>query len=319
LGTQRDFRLSNVKNFLVADVGGTNTRLGIGHPDGTLTDVQAFRNEQVENLRTALGEAAKLLTAPRQAVLAFAGPVDGDTLRLTNRPWSFSRAELERSLALENLVVVNDFVAMAHAAPTLKESDVVRVSGVGPDETKNILVCGPGTGFGAAALINGGGGRASIATEAGHMVLGPAGPEESEIFARLAVTGRPLAVEDVLSGPGLSAVHRAMTNRDLQSEDIIARADQGDKDCSTTVELFMRVLGRIAGDLALAFDARGGIFIGGGVGRALHKQIRESAFRDAFEAHHPYERRLREFPIAVIMHPFPGLIGALEIARTEFG
>jgi glucokinase len=126
-------------------------------------------------------------------------------------------------------------------------------------------------------------------------------------------------VEDVLSGPGLSAVHRAMTSRDLESEDIIARADQGDKDCSATVEFFMRVLGRIAGDLALAFDARGGIYIGGGVGRALHKQIKESAFHDAFEAHHPYERRLREFPIAVIMHPFPGLIGALEIARTEFG
>jgi glucokinase len=81
----------------------------------------------------------------------------------------------------------------------------------------------------------------------------------------------------------------------------------------------MRVLGRIAGDLALAFDASGGIFIGGGEGRALHEQFKESAFRDDFEAHHPYERRLREFPIAVIMHQFPGLIGALEIARMEFG
>ncbi|HEV2000685.1 MAG TPA: glucokinase, partial [Xanthobacteraceae bacterium] len=71
-------------------------------------------------------------------------------------------------------------------------------------------------------------------------------------------------------------------------------------------------------DLALAFDARGGVFLGGGVSRALAQLMAGSPFRAAFEDHPPYQKRLAGIPVHVVMHPAPGLVGAAVIARAEF-
>ncbi len=310
--------MSKEERYLVADIGGTNTRIAIGDRSGSLHALRAFPHARLADLEGALREAADMLGAPRRAVLAVAGAVDGETFRLTNWNWSSSRTELARALNLQEILVVNDFVAMAHSVPVLPETDLLHMGGGKPDMTKNILVCGPGTGFGAAALVRWGRVTAAVATEAGHMSLGAEGAEERAVFARLGAAEARLKVEDLLSGRGLVALHKAMTGTDIPSEAIIANAQGGEETCARTVAFFMRLFGRMAGDLALAFDARGGIFIGGGVGRALRDELARPSFRHSFEAHPPYEERMRAIPICVILHDFPGLIGALEIAKAEF-
>lgn len=306
------------EGYLVADIGGTNTRIAIGDRAGSLAALRTYANDRLDDLEGALRQVADELAEPRRAVIAAAGPADGDRLQLTNRDWSLSRTGLTEMLGLRELLVVNDFVAMAHSVPALRESDLAWTHGRRGDFSKNILVCGPGTGFGAAALIRTGDRSAAVATEAGHISLGAVSREEMEVFARLSTANTHLAVENVLSGRGLAALHKAITGIDLPSEKVIAQADETEEAASKTVAFFMRVIGRVVGDLALAFDARGGIFIGGGVGHALRGHFARAAFRQAFVAHPPYEDRLRDFPVAVILHRFPGLIGALEIARTEY-
>jgi glucokinase len=310
--------LSNSTSYLIADIGGTNTRIATAGARGTFRNLQTFSNDDLPDLGKALAEAARAAGNPKCAVVAAAGPVEGDTLKLTNRAWSISRSKLEAELGVERLIVVNDFVAMAHTVPALTSDDVLQIGDGVAEAHGNALVCGPGTGFGVAALIRHAGDPIAIATEAGHMRLGATNAEEEKIFARLAQSGRSLSVEDLLSGRGLKALHHVMTGTDLSAEAVIASALNGEAEAAATVALFMQVFGRIAGDLALAFDARGGVYIGSGVGVALSPFFSQEPFRRAFEFHPPYEERLRSIAVFVILHPFPGLLGALEIARSRY-
>jgi glucokinase len=205
---------------------------------------------------------------------------------------------------------------MAHSVPALTSDDVLHVGDGTAEAHGNALVCGPGTGFGVAALIRHAGDPIAIATEAGHMRLGATNAEEEKIFARLAQAGRSLSVEELLSGRGLKALHRVMTGRPLGGRGDRC-GENGEAEAAATVSLFMQVFGRIAGDLALAFDARGGVYIGSGVGVALSPFFSQAPFRRAFEFHPPYEARLRSIAMFVIVHPFPGLLGALQIARAQ--
>jgi glucokinase len=309
--------LSNSASYLIADIGGTNTRIATAGATGTFRNLQTFSNDDLPDLGEVLAEAARAAGNPKCAVIAAAGPAEGDTLQLTNRAWSISRAKLEAALGVERLIVINDFVAMAHSVPALTSDDVLQVGDGTAEANGNALVCGPGTGFGVAALIRHAGDLIAIATEAGHMRLGATNDEEEKIFTSLAQAGRSLSVEDLLSGRGLKALHRAMTGADRSAEAVIASAQNGEAEAAATVSLFMQVFGRIAGDLALAFDARGGVYIGSGVGVALSPFFSQAPFRRAFEFHPPYEARLRSIAMFVIVHPFPGLLGASQIARTQ--
>lgn len=299
--------------ILLADIGGTKTRLALGR-DGRLGKIKSLFNDGVPDLPELLERelAAAGKNRPTRAVLAVAGPVDGDHVALTNRAWSFSQAKLKRALKLKRLIVVNDFVAVAHALPVLKAKDLVRIGGGKGKKDGSLLACGPGTGFGVAALIRAAPAPAVLASEAGHMMLGPATADEVEIFARLSEP-KPLVVENLLSGPGIARLHRALAGQALTSDQVITNAKVGHAEALRTVEAFLRLLGRVAGDLALAFDARGGVYIAGGVGRALAPLFATSPFRKAFEDRPAYRDRLAAIPASVIAHPSPELLGALTL------
>jgi glucokinase len=173
------------------------------------------------------------------------------------------------------------------------------------------LVCGPGTGFGVSFLVQG----RAVASEAGHMRLGAANAEEFEVFSKLQRGEGPIAIEHVLSGRGFAALEQALNGSKRNPADIIAADDDASR---RTLKMFMTIFGRVVGDLALAFDARGGIFIGGGLGLALRPFYAWPEFHAAYEAHEPYGDRLRKIPVSLIAHPYPGLIGAAEIARRQF-
>ena len=299
--------------ILLADIGGTKTRLALGRSGG-LGKIKSLFNDGVPDLQELLERelAAAGKNRPTAAVLAVAGPVDGDHIALTNRAWSFSQAKLKRALKLRRLIVVNDFAAVARALPVLKTKDLVRIGGGKGKKDGNLVACGPGTGFGVAALVHTARDPVVLPSEAGHIMFGPATADEAEIFARLSGP-KPLVIENLLSGPGLARLHRALAGQALTSDQIIANAKVGHQEALRTVEAFLRLLGRVAGDLALAFDARGGVYIAGGVGRALAPLFAASPFRQAFEERPTYRERLATIPAYVIAHPSPELLGALTL------
>jgi glucokinase len=299
--------------ILVADVGGTKTRLAIAR-GGRLGKITSQFNDSVPDLPSLLERELAVLgrSRPALAVLAVAAPMNGDHVALTNRNWSFSQAELKRRLRLKRLIVVNDFVAVAHALPVLKARDLLRTGGGSGKKNGNLLACGPGTGFGVAALVRTGREEIVLPSEAGHMIFGPSAAE-AEIFPRPPMQTKPLVVENILSGPGLAYLHQALSGQTLSSDQVLVNAKAGDKAALKTAETFLRFLGRVAGDLALVFDARGGVYIGGGVGRALAPLFATSPFRQAFDNRPTYKERLAAIPTYVITHPSPELVGALRL------
>ena len=255
-------------DILIADIGGTTSRAAFasfgGRPEGIVT----IANDSIDGPE---GVLARLLDGvsprPRAAVLALAAPVSGEEIALTNRNWCVRLPDLSARFGLSPIHAVNDFEALGLGAAVAdgRRSRAARRGAKFSDGVK--LVVGPGTGLGVAALVPAGSGHHVIASEAGHTSFGPAYADEEPIFRRLAETKAPLSAECVLSGPGLSALHEAMHpgTLKLKPDMLVRQARAGNREARATVAMFVRLLGRFAGDMALAFRATGGVYIAGGV------------------------------------------------------
>jgi glucokinase len=129
--------------------------------------------------------------------------------------------------------------------------------------------------------------------------------------------GTPLSAEAVLSGSGLAALHAAMHPDTLKvkAEMIVRQARAGDRAARATVAMFVRLLGRFAGDMALTFRATGGVYVAGGVATGLEPLLDARLFRAAFERHPPYDALLKAIPTALITCEEPGLIGCVAAAE----
>jgi glucokinase len=302
---------------LIADIGATTSRLGLTKADGKPFAVRTVPNDRIADLPTLLSEALEAARRPRPqaAVLGVAGPVDGDRFLVTNRQWSFSTRELARRLELKRMIVLNDFAALAHALPALAPADLVPVGARLPIPRDRLFVCGPGTGFGSALLLAAGRRPQVLASEAGHMRLGAANAEEARVIGHLLRETGPVIVEQVLSGSGLARVHAVLTGQRIPSEAVASAARVGNPAARNTTDFFLRIYGRIAGDLALAYNAQA-VFLAGGVTEGLAPLIANSPFRTAFEEHAPYEDRMALIPVNIIARELPGLLGAAQLARA---
>lgn len=303
--------------ILVADIGGTSSRLALVGPDSHPQDVRIHRNDAFSGFEALIeadlatrGDAADDVGG---AVLAIAGPADGEEVRLTNRDWSFAKQEMRKRFGWQTLRGVNDFEALAYGVPALQPADLVAIGGGEAVAGAPMMVCGPGTGFGVAGLQQIGGEFHAITGEGGHCRLGATNTEEARLIAHMVRELGPVAVEHALSGSGLARIHRILTGDRLSPEEVIALANEGDIEAVETCQLFLRLFGRIAGDFALTFDARGGVFLAGGVSIGLLPFFEASPFREAFEEHPPFDPRLAATPVSVITHPTPGLLGCAQL------
>ncbi|MFG1346025.1 glucokinase [Xanthobacter autotrophicus DSM 431] len=302
---------------LLADIGGTTTRVARAGVDGIPFDIRVEANDSYGSLQELLRAYLTSVggETPRCGALAVAGPIDGDAVRLTNREWRFSMEGLAQELNFLRLEVLNDFEAFAHGLPLLTRDDLLEVGTGRAVPGAPMLLSGPGTGLGTAFILPREEGYEVIPSEAGHMRLGAVTTDEARIVAHLVRDVGPVSVEHVLSGPGLVRLHRILSGETLSSHAIIKAALGGQRQEKESCHVFLRLLGRVLGDLALAFEAKGGVFVGGGIGRAMAHLFAESPFRTAFEEHPPYTDRLSLIPIHVVMHATPGLVGIGEIGR----
>jgi glucokinase len=305
------------RTVLLADIGGTNCRFAVVGAHGRPDRIASIANDGVPDFSTAVAQyLAKTGARPQAGVLAVAAPVDGDVITLTNRAWCVRLSELAAEHGLSELRALNDFEAVAWSLPGLGPDDVKAIGSARDCGTGVRVVCGPGTGLGVAALIPHEGFWRVVPSEGGHMSFGAAAADEEPVFARLRERAGTISAETILSGPGLTRLHQAMypDAGAVRPEEIITRAKSGDHNAQATVALFVRLLGRFAGDIALLFKATGAIYLAGGVGFAIASFIDAVEFRRAFEAHRPYERLLAGIPTFLMQDPEPGLAGCAVFA-----
>ncbi|GJD48409.1 Glucokinase [Methylobacterium crusticola] len=314
---------------LFGDIGGTNARFAVQEAPGAETVLLAHAQtaaypDPSAAIRDAL--SAGRTAAPRSAILAVAARVDGPAVHLTNAHWVIEGAAIGRDLGLSTCAVVNDYVPVAAGAAALDPAGEDRhvLAQVGPvlrPKGGARLVLGPGTGFGAAALVPYGEQLAIVSTEAGHTDFGPSDEAEAALWPRLARIEGRITVEALLSGPGLARLYAGLGGGEASPPEITERGLSGeDPVARETLALFAKLLGRLCGDLALTFLATGGVYLGGGIAPRILPVLAEGAFRQAFTRKPPFVAQMEQIPTCVITVADPALAGlsALACQPTRF-
>ena len=318
--------------FLAADIGGTKTLLALGDAggicwqrrydndsfDGPLALLATFLDEA----RTGAGSAPIL-----GSCLALAGPVDvgARQARLTNRPWTVDAATLARQLPIGPVSLLNDFAASAAGIGTLAPAEYLTLQ---PGRTENAaprLALGPGTGLGVAACLPPAG---ILASEGGHVAFAPADAEQQDLlaFLRLRHGLRHIGVERVVSGVGLRDCYdycagaRPEAIGKLTPAEVSQRAlAAADPQCVRALDIFLAVFGAFAGDLALCFLARGGVYLLGGIVPKVSPRLAAGPFLAAFNDKGEHAPLAATMPVHAVLAEDMALRGALAQACASRG
>jgi glucokinase len=308
---------------LVADIGGTNVRFAL-QPSAKepLEPAVHLKTWDYPNLAEAIEAAIPNLSAkPKTVIACGAGPVEGRELQLTNAPWRIKGPEVLRRLGLGQGLLLNDFEAQALSLPILTEDWARNIGPVAFGVKGPQVILGPGTGLGIGALIHVGDQFTPLSSEACHIGFGPETEEEWAIWPHLERAHGRVTTESVISGPGLVRVHRArlaaagLPASDEDGPTIVdaALADrQGEE--AKSLRLFWRIVGRLAGDMAVVFVAFGGVTLAGGVLPRIVDFLDEVEFRHAFEAKAPVDALARRIPTRLVTRSDSVLFGMAAIA-----
>jgi glucokinase len=316
--------------ILVADIGGTNARFAIAtHFDEhtkqlELKHIKKLSSSQFDNFSEVV--KAYLETIPtrvKRACFAVAGPRKGDMVSLTNLGWQFDINQIRAEFDFCDFRVINDFAAFAYAAPYINNNinTLIKTGHANPDG--NIAVIGPGTGFGAAALVKGNE-NVVLSCEAGHISLAACNQLERELLAILADEFEHVSIEHIFSGQGLANLYRAMAKfegaevKDYDAPTIADLAlENSDPICVKTLNQFCDWIGAVAGDLALTFNATGGVFIGGGILPRFEHILLSSEFSQRFTAKGKMQHLVLDIPVTLITQDNIPLLGATACMGSD--
>lgn len=305
---------------LLADIGGTNARFalldGAAHTAPVNLDLAGF-GSIADAIRAFLGPRPM----PGAAVLAVAGPVQANRVALTNRDWVVDGAEIAAALGMGRVRVVNDFAALSWSLPHLAGEDLVPLGGGAAEPGAPMAVVGPGTGLGVGAFLPP---DRVLVTEGGHASLAAHDAREGAVLDWLRARYGHVSAERALSGQGIENLHAALEAIDdagtgtLDAATITARALSGECPvCREALEMFCALLGGVAGDLALLYGARGGVYVAGGICPRFPEFLAASRFRARFEAKGRFRAWLAPVPAWLVMRPDAPMLGLAAIARQD--
>jgi glucokinase len=303
---------------LIADIGATNSRCALLDASGRTDRSASFENSRFASfeslLQNFLGNSAV-----NRAALAIAGPITGDEVAMLNIDWHFSQKELARKLGVASLQILNDFEAVAHALPLIRQEDCQRIGGGERIAGAAMAVLGPGSGLGVAAAVPHGESWVAVSGEGGHVTVPALSEAERGVVADHGDSNGHCSAERLLSGPGLARIHSSLARRsgvnskEMTPAAITEAAAGGDAIATETYAVFFRLLGTVAGNLALTVGARGGVYIAGGIVPRVIKALEHSDFRERFIAKGRYREYLDAIPTAVITVGQPAFLGLKRV------
>ncbi len=321
--------------LLAGDVGGTKTWLGLfsdAFPRPELVNERQYPTLEWDGLTDLvdrfLEESGAEPSRIRGTAIGVAGPVEGNASNLTNVRWRVDGDHLGRTLGRSPVLVMNDLVAMAYAVPYLHNSEVTILQPGEPTREGAIAVIAPGTHLGEASLHRVRDSWVPLPSEGGHADFAARTAEEHELVAELRSSLGHVGRGELLSGPGLVRFHRhahreaaCRSSDEEEPPDAVAVStaalDGRCAGCERTLERFVSALGAAAGDLGLRTLARGGVFLGGGIPTKILPALRNGTFLDAFRNKGALRSLTERFPVAVILEPRVGLIGAAVAAAAR--
>ncbi len=309
--------------ILAGDVGGTKTNLALCDDAGKPTREATFAAKDYDSLEAMV---AKLVGGEKVTAACFgvAGPVDGDSAKITNLPWTIRADLLSKELGGARVSLINDLQATALGALVLPESSfaVLQAGSVPPRAT--IAVIAPGTGLGESCLYHDGTRYQALPSEGGHADLPVTTDDEIELLRFLRGRyGDHVSVERVLSGNGVADLYDFCARGEAKPypgdrNAAISEAGLAGTDPSATraLELFAQILGAECGNLALRYLATGGVVIGGGIPPKLLPVLQRGGLIERFAAKGRFADWLRARSVRVVLDPKAALLGAAHFASA---
>jgi glucokinase len=308
--------------ILLGDIGATNARFAL-FANGVLGAVTSFEVAKFARFADVIAIFLKDRCREfrvKRALLAIAGPVKGERSVLTNSSWVIDTPELRAIFKLEARIF-NDFEAVALSLPWLTPTDLAPIGGGNPAAGAPKAVVGPGSGLGVACLIPRSEKPVVISSEGGHATLAATCEREDRIIGQLRQRFGHVSAERAVSGMGLENIYQAIAALDgvdipsrsaaeitksaLRSESQVARE---------ALHVFCAFLGSFAGNVALTFGARGGVYVAGGISPRILDFLVRSQFRNRFEAKGRLQSYLETLPSYVITHPAAAFVGLKSLA-----
>ena len=325
---------------LVADIGGTNTRVALA--DGPVVrqnSVAKFRNADFTGIDAVLLRYMQHADIARLdgACVAGAGPVQDGAVTMTNlfdedgQPWIIDKARVMRATGATQVAILNDLQAQGQALGHIAPQNLRHVINGPAMPGASMLVVGLGTGVNAAPVHNTPSGRIVPPSECGHVNMPVRTDEDLRlarfIEARLAAAGdAPHAgVEEVLAGRGLANLHafaatEAGQPATLTSAEVLAALAAGDRVAVHAARLYVRILAQMLGDLALIHLPYDGIFLIGGMARAMTPHFATYGLEQAFRELRRVDLLVKDFSVTVVEDDFAALTGcAAYLARGGRG
>ncbi len=306
---------------LLGDIGGTNARFAWQTSAGTtISEVHSYACAAYPSLEAAmrqyLRDTGHLKVS--HVGIGIATAIIGDWVQMTNHAWGFSIAQIQRDLALEQLVVINDFTALALGVPSVPTSELLQIGGEAAVPGAPVAVLGPGTGLGCGGFLFTKHGVAALAGEGGHVTLSANSELQESILHQLRPQFAHISAERLLSGSGLVLLYRSLCAIDavapkldtpgLVLEGALAKTDP---QADLAVAAFLSFLGNVAGNLALTLGARGGVYLGGGILPRMTTRLASSELREQFERKGRCRPYLEKIPLSLICSAVsPALQGA---------
>lgn len=317
--------LGSGEQLLIADIGGTNARFALCE-SGSLEHKQpmTLAVKDYPSLQLAIEDylaKQNLECSPKYACLAVACPTHEDKIKLTNSHWSFSQQALKKALGFKQLWVINDYTALSHSLPYLSNEQLHTIGSLKPKENETLGVIGPGTGLGMGGLIYHQDTWAVLVSEGGHMDFAPSNELEIEILKFLFKRHSRVSIERLLSGMGIENIYQALgeilclETTDISASEIGKKAQAGDGLAKQTFEVFFGILASTAGNTALMLQAKGGVFIAGGIMPKLLDILDADAFRKRFENKGRFSEFMAKISTQIVIEKQPGLLGSAAFVR----
>jgi glucokinase len=306
---------------LAADIGATNARFAlVDNPAGAARIVfeRIYPTASFPDFEPAL---AAFLDETRgekisRAAIAIAGPIGEQAGRLLNRAaWSVDPSSLE-ALGID-AKLINDFEALAHGVAHAAPDDSILLQAGKPLPQAAIALVGAGTGLGVASLVWNGRRYLPCASEGGHVGFAPHDELQLELCRHLLARHGRASAERVLCGAGLIAIYEFLRLRAPHAEPLADAPTISERalaepssEAARALDLFVRCYGAFAGDMALAFLARGGVYVCGGIAAKLARRLAAGDFLAAFNEKGRHRELVASIPVRVVTNEKLGLLGA---------
>jgi glucokinase len=328
--------------ILAGDVGGTKVHLALyNFADGALEQVREHKFPAADYAR--LDDVVKAFLPgedERRALTAACfgcpGPVKDGRLKLTNLPWTLDARELQASLGIEHIFLINDLEANGYGIPEVSAANIVTLhEGDGAAVGHRGLISA-GTGLGECLLIYDAIRRTHrpIPSEGGHCDFAPRNEREIALLRYLQkeLKGR-VSFERVVSGIGIKNIYaflrddqkmhepqwlrERMTTEDPNAVIGSCGEDGSSEICFETMKTFASAFGAEAGNVALKVLSTGGVYIGGGIAPKVMKTLQSGGFVHGFLDKGRLSPMLQAMPVRVILDETCALLGAAAYAEAH--